>query len=100
MALNLLTGTIVKTKTLGKGVMRVGVGPIKTSQWWGTIRVGKGMIRSDILMPSHLLINFEIINYYQNEPKFNGVYSINKLPKIKDGPYAIKLGDDKSIETN
>ena len=32
MALNLLTGTIVKTKTLGKGVMRVGVGPIKTSQ--------------------------------------------------------------------
>ena len=36
-------------------------------------------------MPSHPLTNFEIQRYYQNEPKFNGVYSRNKLPKIKDG---------------
>ena len=100
MALNLLTGTIVKTKTLAKGVMRVGVGAIVTSPRRGTIRAGKGTIRSDILMPSHPLINFEILNYYQNEPKFNGVYSINNLPKIKDGPYTIKLGEYKSIETN
>ena len=27
--------------------------------------------------------NFEIENYYQKEPKFNGVYSRNNLPKIK-----------------
>ena len=26
--------------------------------------------------------NFEIQKYYQNEPKFNGVYSRNNLPKI------------------
>ena len=32
-------------------------------------------------MPHHPLTNFEIQNYYQNEPKFNGVYSRNKLPK-------------------
>ena len=25
--------------------------------------------------------------YYQNEPKFNGVYSKNNSPKIKDGVY-------------
>ena len=35
-------------------------------------------------MPSHPLTNFEIQNYYQNETKFNGVYSRNSLPKIKD----------------
>ena len=35
------------------------------------------------LMPPNLLNNFEIQKYYQNEPKFNGVYSRNNLPKIK-----------------
>ena len=40
-------------------------------------------------MPSHPLTNFEIEKYYQNEPKFNGVYSRNNLPKIKDGAYVI-----------
>ena len=33
--------------------------------------------------------NFEIQTYYQNEPKFNGVYSRNNLPKIKDGSNVI-----------
>ena len=27
----------------------------------------------------------------KNEPKFNGVYSRNNLPKIKDGAYVINL---------
>ena len=31
-------------------------------------------------MLSHPLTNFEIQRYYQNEPKFNGVYSKNCLP--------------------
>ena len=31
-------------------------------------------------MPSHILTNFEIQNYYQNEPRFNDVYSRNNLP--------------------
>ena len=38
-------------------------------------------------MPPHSLTNFEIEKYYQNEPKFNAVYSRNNLPKIKDGAY-------------
>ena len=38
--------------------------------------------------------------YYQNEPKFNGVYSKNNLPKIKDGVYLINLGEFKKIGTN
>ena len=36
-------------------------------------------------MPPHSLTNFEIQKYYQNEPKFDGVYSRNILPKIKRG---------------
>ena len=33
------------------------------------------------LMPPHSLTNFEIQKYYQNEPKFNGVFSRNNLPE-------------------
>ena len=51
-------------------------------------------------MPSHPLTNFEIEKYYQNEPKFNGVYSRNNLPKIKDGTYLINLDESKSIGTH
>ena len=39
----------------------------------------------------------EIHEYYQNEPKFNGIYSRNNLPKIKDGEYVINLSEYKSI---
>ena len=48
-------------------------------------------------MPPHPLTNFEIQRYYQNEPKFNGVYSRNNLHKIKDGSYVIDLHDYESI---
>ena len=51
-------------------------------------------------MPSNPLINFEIQKYYQNEPKFNGVYSRNNLPKIKDGVYVINLDEYKSIRAH
>ena len=38
------------------------------------------------LMPPHPLTNFEIQKYYENEQKFNGVFSRDNLPKkIKDG---------------
>ena len=37
--------------------------------------------------------------YYQNEPKFNGVYLRNNLPKIKDEIYVINLDEYKSIGT-
>ena len=51
-------------------------------------------------MLPHSLTNFEIQNYYQNEPKFNGVYSRNDLPKVKDGAYIINLDQYKAIETH
>ena len=46
-----------------------------------------------ILMPPHPLTNFEIQNYYQNEPESNGVYSRNNLLKITDGAYVINFDE-------
>ena len=46
-------------------------------------------------MLSHLLTDFEIQKYYQNKLKFNGVYSRNNLPKIKNGAYVIHLDEFK-----
>ena len=43
--------------------------------------------------------NFEM-QRYQNEPKFNGVYSRNDLPKIKDEIFIINLDQYKSIGTH
>ena len=44
-------------------------------------------------MPLNILTNFEIQKYHQNQPKFNGVYSINNSAKIKDGAYVINLDE-------
>ena len=53
------------------------------------------------LMPPHHLKNFEIQKYYQNEPRFNGVYSRNNLPKkIKDGAYVINLDEYADVDTH
>ena len=52
-------------------------------------------------MPPHLLTKFEIQKYYQNEPRFNGVYSRNNLPKkIKDGTYVINLDEYEDVGTH
>ena len=46
-----------------------------------------------ILMPPDPLTNFEIQKYYHNQPRFNGVYSTDNLPKTKDGAYVINLDE-------
>ena len=51
-------------------------------------------------MLSHLLANFKIQKYYQNERKFNGVYSRNNLPQIKDVTYVVNLHELMSIGTH
>ena len=46
------------------------------------------------LMLPYPLTNFEIQKYYQNEPKFTGVFSRNNLPKkIEDGASVINLDE-------
>ena len=53
------------------------------------------------LIPPHPLTNFEIQKYYENEPKFNGVFSRNNLPKkIKDGAYVINLDEYADVGTH
>ena len=51
-------------------------------------------------MPPDLLTNYEIQKYYQNEPKFNCVYSNINLAKMKDEACVINLDEHKSIGTH
>ena len=53
------------------------------------------------LMPLHPFPNFEVQRYYENEPRFNGVFSTNNLPKkIKDGAYVINLDEYADVGTH
>ena len=55
----------------------------------------------EFLMQPYPLINFEIEKYYQNEPRFNGVYSRNNLPeKIKDRAYVMNLDEYADLGTH
>ena len=76
----------------GKGIMRAG---------YGIVRAGEGSKKNlNSVLPFHPLINIEISEYYKNEPKFNGVYSRNKLPnKFKKGSYAINLDEYENTGT-
>ena len=52
-------------------------------------------------MPPHPLTNFEIQKYYQNELRFNGVYSRDNLSKtIKNGAYVINLDEYPDVGTH
>ena len=66
-------------------------------------------------LPLHPLTNFEIQEYYQYEPRFNGVFSRDNLPNnnirpkglrskelgsaIKNGAYVINLDEYYDIRT-
>ena len=55
-------------------------------------------------MPLHPLTNFEIQEYYENEPKHNRVYSRDNLPErssteIKDEACIIKVDEYSVIGT-
>ena len=86
---NLLTG--------GKGIMRAGEGIMRAGE--GIMRAGEGAKKS--LLPFHPLTNFDIMDYYKNEPRFNGVYSRDNLPKtIKKGAYVINLDEYDDVGTH
>ena len=58
------------------------------------------ILKNGFLMPPYPLTNFEIKKYYQNEPRFNGVYSRANLPKLEDGAYVINLDEYSDIRTH
>ena len=61
-------------------------------------------------LPAHPLTNFELQEYYQNEPRFNGVFSRDNLPNtilpkrlrsaVKNGAYVINLDEYHDIGTH
>ena len=52
-------------------------------------------------MKPHSLTNFETQKYYENEPRFNGVFSRDSLlKKIKDEAYVINLDEYEDIGTH
>ena len=92
-ALGMLLGTLGALGNLlsGKGLYR---------SEHGLYRSGNGLYRSrhgnkeEIKRKPHPLTNFEIQNYYKNEPIFNGVYFTDNLPKtIKNGAHVINLDE-------
>ena len=53
------------------------------------------------LLPFHPLTNIEINEYCAGEPRFNGVYSRDNLPKtIKKGAYVINLDEYENTGTH
>ena len=79
MLLGTLGASLLGNSLSGKGIMRAGE---------GIVRAGEGSKKNKLnpLLPFHPLTNIEINEYYINEPRFNGVYSRNNLPKtIKKG---------------
>ena len=64
------------------------------------MRAGEG-IKKKALIPPHPLTNFEIKGYYENEPRFDGVYSKDNLPKTRrNGAYVINLDEYADVGTH
>ena len=70
MVLGTLTTSLLGNLLTGKGTVRSGE---------RFLRAGEG-IKKKALMPQLPLTNFEIQEFYKNEPRFNGVYSRDNLP--------------------
>ena len=81
-----LLGDVLSKGLSGKGVIRAGYGSKGSS------------LKKFLTLPPHPLTNFEIQEYYQNEPRFNGVFSRDNLPNsIKNGAYVINLDEYHDI---
>ena len=95
MLLGTLGASLLGNMLAGKGVIGGGE---------ETARAGYGSNRSSFkkkLILPHPLTKFEIQMYYQNEPRFNGVYSRDNLPdKIKCGAYVINLDEYSDTGTH
>ena len=96
--LGMLLGTL-GASSLGnmltrKGMLRAGYGNKEVK---GVVRAAYGS--ENFLTPLHPLTSFEIHKYYQNEPRFNGVYSRVLSKRIKDGAYVINFDEYADVGT-
>ena len=92
---------------LGASLLGVSVSRKRNCKSWFRQQIRKRNCKSwhwkrlGFLMPPDPLKNFEIQRYYENEPRFNGVFSRNNLPKkVKDGAYVINLDETAGIGTH
>ena len=93
----------------GKGMLRAGSGSKKKKKNSASTSSFKRNFKSrfwikkkkKILLPPHPLRNFEIQKYYQNQSRFNGVFSRDNLAnKIKVGAYVINLDEYANTSTH
>ena len=73
-----LAASLLGSELTGKRVVKGSDGVIRAGE--GVIRAGEGT-------------NFKTQKYYQDEPRFNGVFSRKNLPRIKDETYVINLNE-------
>ena len=88
----------------GKGIVRADSCPsssaLQNKKGKVIVKAGPGK-KMGLLMPNRPFTNFEIQKYYKNEPRINGVFSRNNLPKkIKDGAYVINLDEYADVGTH
>ena len=90
-----LLGDVLSKSLSGKGIIRAGDGIIRAG--YGFLRV---FLKKILTLPPHPLTNFEIQEYYQNEPRFNRVFSRDNLPSSINGAYVINLDEYHDIGTH
>ena len=98
-----LLGDLLAKNLLGKGTIRAGEGASRAG--YGSKKSSLKKIDSTMNSSPRgrttSLTNFEIEVYYQNEPRFNGVFSRDNLPNtIKNGAYVINLDEYHDNTTN
>ena len=109
MLLGTLCAGLLGNLLTGKGIERAGSGRLLSSALQnnkvkGIIKTGYGNQSkkcNGFLIKPHPLTNFEIQKYYENESRFNGVFSRDNLPKkIKDGVNVINLDEHADTATH
>ena len=99
MLLGTLVSSLLGNLLSGRGLFRSDEGMCRAGK--GLYRTGQGIKKALILPKPHPLTNIEIINYYKDEPRFNGVYSRDNLPKtIQNGAYVINPDEYADVGTH
>ena len=83
-----------ETKNQRGGFLAMLLGTLGASLLGNMLAGWNNQISVGFFSPSYPLTNFEMQKYYQNKPKFKGVYSRNNLPNTeKTGVYVVYLDE-------